>query len=188
MADRMSAWTSDELSRIGEADELEIASLRPDGSLRRPRTVWAFRHGDDIYARSVNGPDSAWYLGVQQRHHNRRAHTNPYARRHTRSPLSFDPLATLSRASSLVLCASTRCSGRTHLEGGRGESRPCVLSLSKGSAAHHPGRRAISLKPLTDSGAGLGSVTTRNPSWWGDGCRDGSAGEGHDKGDQGERE
>jgi hypothetical protein len=46
---------------------------------------------------------------------------------------------------------------------------------------------AISLKPLTDPGAGLGSVTTRNPSWWADGGRDGSAGEGHDKGDQGER-
>jgi hypothetical protein len=29
MADGRSAWTSDELSRIGEADELEIASLRP---------------------------------------------------------------------------------------------------------------------------------------------------------------
>jgi hypothetical protein len=29
MADGRNAWTSDELSRIGEADELEIASLRP---------------------------------------------------------------------------------------------------------------------------------------------------------------
>jgi hypothetical protein len=67
-ADGRSAWTSDELSRIGEADELEIASLRPDGSLRRPRTIWAVRHGDDIYVRSVNGADSAWYRGVQQRH------------------------------------------------------------------------------------------------------------------------
>jgi hypothetical protein len=67
-ADGRSAWTSDELSRIGEADELEIASLRPDGSLRRPRTIWAVRHGDDVYVRSVNGADSAWYRGVQQRH------------------------------------------------------------------------------------------------------------------------
>ena len=68
MADGRSAWTSDDLSRIGEADELEIASLRPDGTLRRPRTIWVVRHGDDIYVRSVNGPDSAWYRGVQQRH------------------------------------------------------------------------------------------------------------------------
>jgi hypothetical protein len=67
-ADGRSAWTSDELSRIGEADELEIASLRPDGSLRRPRTIWAVCYGDDIYVRSVNGPDSAWYRGIQQRY------------------------------------------------------------------------------------------------------------------------
>jgi hypothetical protein len=53
MADARSAWTSDEFSRIGEADELEIASLRPDGTLRRPRTIWVVRHGDDIYVRSI---------------------------------------------------------------------------------------------------------------------------------------
>jgi hypothetical protein len=68
MAEVGGTWTSDELSRIGEADELEIASLRRDGSLRRPRTIWAVRHGDDIYVRSVKGPDSAWYRGAQQRH------------------------------------------------------------------------------------------------------------------------
>ena len=68
MAGGGSTWSNDELSRIGEADELEIASLRPDGTLRRPRTIWAVRHGESIYVRSVNGPDSAWYRGVQQRH------------------------------------------------------------------------------------------------------------------------
>jgi hypothetical protein len=30
----MSAWTNDELTRIGTADELELASARPDGTLR----------------------------------------------------------------------------------------------------------------------------------------------------------
>jgi len=39
MADGQSAWTSDELSRIGDADELEIASLRRR-AVRRPRTIW----------------------------------------------------------------------------------------------------------------------------------------------------
>ena len=67
----MSEWTTDELSRIGEADELEIASLRQDGTLRRPRTIWVVRRGDDLYVRSVNGPDSAWYRGTRQRHQGR---------------------------------------------------------------------------------------------------------------------
>jgi hypothetical protein len=31
----MSTWTSDELSRIGAAEELQLASLRGDGTLRR---------------------------------------------------------------------------------------------------------------------------------------------------------
>jgi hypothetical protein len=67
----MSTWTSDELSRIGDADELEIASLRRDGTLGRPRTIWVVRHGADLYVRSVNGPDSAWYRGTRQRQQGR---------------------------------------------------------------------------------------------------------------------
>jgi hypothetical protein len=55
----MSAWTSDELTRIGDADELELASLRGDGRLRRPVTIWVVRYGDDLYVRSVNGPTAA---------------------------------------------------------------------------------------------------------------------------------
>jgi hypothetical protein len=29
----MTSWTSDELDKIGKAEELEIAALRPDGTL-----------------------------------------------------------------------------------------------------------------------------------------------------------
>ena len=39
----MTAWTSDELTRIGSAEELQIASRRGDGSLARPRTIWVVR-------------------------------------------------------------------------------------------------------------------------------------------------
>src|SRR5829696_8630409 len=42
----MSTWTSDELDRIGAAEELEIASVRRDGTLRNPVTIWVVRHGD----------------------------------------------------------------------------------------------------------------------------------------------
>jgi hypothetical protein len=67
----MAAWTQDELTKIGAAEELEIASLRPDGTLRHPVTIWVVRHGDDLYTRSVNGRTSAWFRGVQDRHEGR---------------------------------------------------------------------------------------------------------------------
>src|SRR6266536_1780141 len=41
----MSTWTSDELERIAEAEELEIASVRRDGTQRKPVTIWVARHG-----------------------------------------------------------------------------------------------------------------------------------------------
>ena len=64
----MTAWTRDELSKIGSAEELEIASLRLDGTLRAPVTIWVVRHGDDLYVRSVNGRSGAWFSGTQVRH------------------------------------------------------------------------------------------------------------------------
>lgn len=63
----MTAWTSDELSKIGTAEELEIASQQRDGTLRKPVTIWVVRHGDDLYIRSVNGRTAAWFRGTQAR-------------------------------------------------------------------------------------------------------------------------
>ena len=57
----MTDWTADELERIGSAEELQIASRRRDGSLRRFTTIWTVRHGDDIYVRSAYGPQTAWF-------------------------------------------------------------------------------------------------------------------------------
>jgi hypothetical protein len=64
----MSTWTSDELDRIARAEELEIASVRRDGTLRQPVTIWVVRHGDDLYVRSVNGRTSSWFRAAQVRH------------------------------------------------------------------------------------------------------------------------
>ena len=64
----MTAWTTDELTRIATADELQIAPRRRTGTLRNPRTIWVVRHGDDLYVRSVNGRTSAWFRGAQVRH------------------------------------------------------------------------------------------------------------------------
>ena len=64
----MNAWTSDELGRIEAADELQIASVRRDGGLRNPVTIWVVRLGDDVYVRSVHGRTSSWFRGAQDRH------------------------------------------------------------------------------------------------------------------------
>ena len=64
----MTTWTSDELTRIGTAEELEIASLRRDDTLRKPVTIWVVRVGDDLYVRSVNGRGASWFRGTQVSH------------------------------------------------------------------------------------------------------------------------
>jgi len=57
----MNAWTTEELDRIGAADELQIAALDARGSLGRYTTIWVVRVGDDLYVRSVRGHRGAWY-------------------------------------------------------------------------------------------------------------------------------
>lgn len=67
----MSDWTSDARQKFEQAEELELASLRADGTLRRPVTIWVVRVGDDLYVRAVNGRDGAWFHGAQERHEGR---------------------------------------------------------------------------------------------------------------------
>ncbi|MEN3312710.1 MAG: hypothetical protein V7645_2039, partial [Actinomycetota bacterium] len=62
------AWTDEELDQIAAAEELELASTRRDGTLRKPVTIWVVRHGDDLYVRAVNGRGSSWFRGAQVRH------------------------------------------------------------------------------------------------------------------------
>jgi len=64
----MTEWTSEELSKIETAEELKIASMGRDGTLRKPVTIWVVRHGDQIYVRSVGGPNGGWFRGTQTRH------------------------------------------------------------------------------------------------------------------------
>jgi hypothetical protein len=67
----MTKWTSDQLDKIGEAEEVQITSMRRDGTLRKPVTVWVVRHSDDIYVRSVRGRSGHWFRGTQDRHQGR---------------------------------------------------------------------------------------------------------------------
>lgn len=54
-------WTTDEHRRIGRATELQVASYRPDGTLRPYVTIWAVATAEGIYVRSAYGADNPWY-------------------------------------------------------------------------------------------------------------------------------
>jgi uncharacterized protein DUF2255 len=64
----MTTWTSDELDRIGTAEELEIPPLRRDGTLRNPVTILDRPPRDYLYVRSYTGRGGAWFQGTQVRH------------------------------------------------------------------------------------------------------------------------
>jgi hypothetical protein len=55
-------WSSEELSRIGQAEELQVASARPDGTMRPYVTIWVVRFEGDLYIRSAYGPNNPWYV------------------------------------------------------------------------------------------------------------------------------
>src|SRR6478735_11834893 len=63
----MCTWNPDELNQIAETDEMYIAARRRDGTDRKPVIVWMVRLGDDVYTRSVNGPEAAWFRGTRAR-------------------------------------------------------------------------------------------------------------------------
>lgn len=67
----MPTWTSDELNKIGGAEELQIATRRRDGTFRNPVIIWVVRLGDDLYVRSVNGRTGSWFRGAQGLHEGR---------------------------------------------------------------------------------------------------------------------
>ena len=67
----MTTWTNEELDKIGIAEELRIATLRRDGTRRKPVIIWVVRVDDDLYVRCVNGREGAWFRGVLTRHEGR---------------------------------------------------------------------------------------------------------------------
>ena len=63
----MATWISDELDKIEKAEELQIATLRRNGTLRKPVTIWVVRYGDELYVRSGYGDAAAWFRGTRVR-------------------------------------------------------------------------------------------------------------------------
>jgi hypothetical protein len=60
----MAVWTRDELSRIGGAEEVDVAAITRAGSVRNRVTIWLVRHGEDLFVRSVSGREGAWFRAV----------------------------------------------------------------------------------------------------------------------------
>ena len=60
-ANETTTWAPEELQRIGAAEEIGLASRRPDGSLRPFVTMWVVHAWGDLYVRSAYGPDNPWY-------------------------------------------------------------------------------------------------------------------------------
>lgn len=52
------AGPREDLERIGGAEELQLASRRPDGTLRPYVTMWVVLSGGNLYVRSAYGPDN----------------------------------------------------------------------------------------------------------------------------------
>lgn len=64
----MHSWSSDQLSRIEDTDELQIQPQRTDGTLRKPTTIWVVREGDEVFVRSYRGPDGLWFRTARASH------------------------------------------------------------------------------------------------------------------------
>ena len=67
----MAPWNPSQLERIAAEREIEVSSLREDGALTKPVTIWAVRVGDDLYVRSVRGGEGGWFKAAESRHEGR---------------------------------------------------------------------------------------------------------------------
>ncbi|MBV6848780.1 DUF2255 family protein [Xanthomonas euvesicatoria] len=55
-------WTSDELNKIVEADDLKISPFREDGeTYGTPTWIWCVAVDDELYVRAYNGKSSRWH-------------------------------------------------------------------------------------------------------------------------------
>jgi hypothetical protein len=64
-------WNPTELAQIAAAPEIEVSSLREDGALTKPVTIWAVQVDGELYVRSVRGAHGGWYKAAEQRHEGR---------------------------------------------------------------------------------------------------------------------
>jgi len=60
-------WSSDELKKIAEADDLHVAPFREDGVTYGTLTwIWSVVVDDAVYVRAYNGQHSRWYQAAKR--------------------------------------------------------------------------------------------------------------------------
>ena len=62
------AWTPEQLERIDAAEELQIASRRVDGTLRRWTPIWVVRVDGQVYVRTWHRRTTGWFGHVLDSH------------------------------------------------------------------------------------------------------------------------
>ncbi|MBO2451272.1 DUF2255 family protein [Actinomadura barringtoniae] len=67
----MTTWSNDDLERLGDANEIQIAPENGNGETHRPITIWIVRHDDDLFVRSARGPEGRWYRTAGTTHRGR---------------------------------------------------------------------------------------------------------------------
>jgi len=63
----MTTWSTDELRRIAENDDLHIAPFREDGmTYGTPTWIWSVAMDDALYVRAYNGTRSRWHQAAMR--------------------------------------------------------------------------------------------------------------------------
>ena len=58
----MNTWSTDELDKIAESDDLHISPFREDGkTYGTPTWIWSVVVDNALYLRAYNGQNSRWY-------------------------------------------------------------------------------------------------------------------------------
>lgn len=60
----MAGWSEEQVEAIANPQEVQVASRRADGSLRKPTIIWIVGDGDRLFIRSTNGRPAAWFKGA----------------------------------------------------------------------------------------------------------------------------
>jgi hypothetical protein len=62
----MPQWNAAAAAAMTRPQEVQVATRRPDGSLRRPRTIWIVGDDGSVFIRSTNGRGADWFKGAMR--------------------------------------------------------------------------------------------------------------------------